>query len=288
MAYHPRALLRWLPFDRFRNPPPLVSVLRLNGVISAGNLPLRAGGLNLAGLAGAIERAFSAYGVVAVALAINSPGGSPVQSALIAGRIRQLSEEKKIPVIAAIEDIGASGGYWLALAADDIYADPSSIVGSVGVMSAGFGFTGLLERLGVERRLHVQGDKKAFLDPFAPEKTEDVARLERVQRAMHERFIAWVRERRKGRLADPEPPDLFSGEFWTGAQARELGLVDGLGDLRSVMRERFGERVRLQPVGVPGGWLRRRLGLPAAGPASMAEELLAGVEARALWARYGL
>jgi signal peptide peptidase SppA len=276
-----------LPIQRLREPPPVVAVLRLAGVIG---LPTAVrGNLTLANLAASIERAFATRGVKAVALAVSSPGGSPVQSALIHKRIRALAEEKEVPVFAFAEDVAASGGYWLALAADEIYADENSIVGSIGVISAGFGFEGLLERLGVERRVHAQGDKKQLLDPFAPEKPADLKRLEKLQKEIHESFKTLVRSRREGKLKGSDRK-LFSGEFWTGREALELGLVDGLGDLRAVMRERFGDKVKLRLMAPERSWLRRRLGLSeaAAGPGAWAEQLIAAAEARALWARYGL
>ncbi len=274
--------MRW-PFVRLRGTP-VVAVVRLSGVI--GPLGPWRGGLSLAGLAPTLERAFALGGLKGVALAINSPGGSPVQSALIARRIRALAAEKKLPVFAFVEDVAASGGYWLATAADEIYADDSSIVGSIGVISAGFGFQELLQRLGVERRVHTAGARKSMLDPFRPESPDDVARLEALQREIHDSFKAQVRARRGERLkADDET--LFSGEFWTGRRGLDLGLIDGLGDLRSVMRTRFGDKVRLRPVGGQRGWLMRRLGRSAA-PDDWARGLLVAAEERALWARFGL
>ncbi len=275
-----------IPIQRLREPPPVVAVLRLAGVIG---LPTAVrGNLTLANLAASIERAFTTRGVKAVALAVSSPGGSPVQSALIHKRIRALAEEKEVPVFAFAEDVAASGGYWLALAADEIYADENSIVGSIGVISAGFGFEGLLERLGVERRVHAQGGKKQLLDPFAAEKPADVKRLEKLQKEIHESFKALVRSRREGKLKGSDRK-LFSGEIWTGREALELGLVDGVGDLRAVLRERFGDKVKLRLMAPERSWLRRRLGLSeATGPGAWAVELVAAAEARALWARYGL
>jgi signal peptide peptidase SppA len=240
-------------------------------------------------LAHLIERAFKLPRLEAVALTINSPGGSPVQSALIAGRIRALAEEKNIPVVAFAEDVAASGGYWLACAADEIFAHESSIVGSIGVISAGFGFPALLERLGVERRVHTAGARKTMLDPFRSEDPKDVARLEVIQTDVHESFQDYVRQRRGERLTGEEA-DLFSGEFWTGRRALELGLVDALGDLRQVMRERYGEKVRLRLIdGARPRW-RPRLSVevPAPDLAASAAALVDAFEERALWARYGL
>lgn len=272
---------------RWRNPPPVVAVLRLAGVIAeGGGGAFRGPSLNHFGLAGAIERAFAIKKVKAVALEINSPGGSPVQSALIAGHIRRLAEEKKIPVYAFCEDVAASGGYWLATAADEIHADASSIVGSIGVIYAGFGLTGLIDKLGVERRVHTAGENKAFLDPFSPEREKDVARLRALQDEIHAAFVAQVTGRRGARLKDPSDPELFSGAFWAGQGALDHGLIDGLGDIRTVMRARFGTKVRLRRVNPPqGGWLRRRLGVDGG---RLADGALAAVEHRLAMARYGL
>ena len=273
--------------SRFRRRPPVVAVLRLAGVISAGSR-LR-GGLNITALAGPIERAFRMKRVSAVALVINSPGGSPVQSALIYKRIRALAEEKEVPVYAFTEDVAASGGYWIACAGDEIFADQNSIVGSIGVVSAGFGFTAMLDKLGVERRVHTRGEKKTLLDPFAPEKSEDVARLTALQKEIHESFIALVKERRGDKLKGGAKK-LFSGEFWTGAQGLKLGLVDGIGDVRTMMRERFGKRVRLRLVEPRRHWLQRRLAfnIGAGGAAGWADDLITAVEVREHWGRFGL
>ena len=283
------SLLRRLPIRRFKEPPPVVAVLRLAGVI--GGLGRFRRGLNIAAQGPLIERAFKLPHLKAVALAVNSPGGSPVQSALIGGRIRALAEEKKIPVVAFAEDVAASGGYWLACAADEIYADESSIVGSIGVVSAGFGFPELLSRVGIERRVHTAGEHKAMLDPFRTEDPDDVARLEALQRDIHETFKDFVRKRRGARLKSAES-EVFSGEFWTGRRALEMGLVDGLGDLRQVMRARYGEKVRLRWVDGPRSrwrpWLGLGLGAEAPDPAVWTDSLLAAVEERALWGRYGL
>lgn len=271
--------------------PPVVSVLRLSGVIGAIG-PMR-GGLTLEAAAESIERAFAPKDQQAVALVINSPGGSPVQSALIGNRIRQLADEKKLPVLAFVEDVAASGGYWLACAADEIIADPASIVGSIGVVSQGFGFQDLLARIGVERRVYTAGRNKAMLDPFQPEKSEDVERLKALQLEIHASFIAWVKARRGSRLkADDDM--LFTGEFWTGSRGLGLGLVDSLGDLRATLRARFGDTVRFRLVEERKPWLARRLGmagvaLPVADLATgAAAGLIAAAEERALWGRYGL
>ena len=261
---------------------PLVNVLRLDGVIGRASGPRR-GGMALSDMAESIEKAFKGPQLSAVALAINSPGGSPVQSALIATRIRALAVENEVPVYAFCEDVAASGGYWLACAADEIYADPASIIGSIGVVFAGFGFPEMLAKIGVERRVHTAGEKKAILDPFKSEDQEDVEILKELQADIHEQFKDHVRERRGDKLQADESV-LFSGEFWTGNRALGLGLVDGLGDLRSVMRERYGEKVKLRVVGRRRGWLDKRLGMRN----DWADELIGAVESRALWSRYGL
>ena len=268
--------------ERFTNPPPVVTVLRLSGLIMAGGGLLR-GGLNLANLAAPLAAAFRPKRLAAVALTVNSPGGSPVQSALIGNRIRALAEERSVPVVAFVEDLAASGGYWLAAAADEIFADPASILGSIGVVSAGFGLDEAIRRLGISRRLHTAGARKRMLDPFLPEKPEDVARLKILQEEIHDTFKAWVRLRRQGRLAAPED-DLFNGDVWTGRRAVELGLADGLGDLRTVMRARFGDKVRLVAVGERRAWWRPRLFRSEELPAG----LLAAIEERLSWARWGL
>ncbi len=286
-----RSLLARLPIAHFKHPPPVVGVLRLSGIIG-GFGPLRSG-MTLASLETAIERAFKLPRLEAVALAINSPGGAPAQSDLICRRIRDLAEEKGVRVFAFCEDVAASGGYWLACAADEIYARETSIVGSIGVISAGFGFPELLQRIGIERRIHTAGDKKSMLDPFQAEKPKDVARLKDLQKDLHESFQALVRERRGERLKGGDKA-LFSGEFWTGREAVELGLIDGIGELRQVMRARYGDKVALKRVDAPRPWWRRRFGLAGLAaperpqPQDWGTGLLAAVEERALWSRFGL
>ena len=276
---------------------PTVPVLRLTGTIGMAT-PLRPG-LGIAGLAGPIEKAFRMSKTPAVALLVNSPGGSPVQSHLIFKRIRQLAAETGKRVHVFCEDIAASGGYFIALAGDEIYADPSSIVGSIGVISAGFGLDKAIDKLGIERRIYTAGISKSTLDPFLPEKAEDVAKLKAVQRDVHDAFIAIVKERRGAKLAGPDQ-DLFSGTFWSGPKAVELGLIDGIGDLRTRMRELYGDKVRLRLVPVQSGGLLARLRRPmswseapsllggAAMAPSFADELLSAIEARAHWSRFGL
>lgn len=285
-----RSLLARLPIERFRNPPPLVAVVTLGGVI--GGVGTLRRGLSLAGLARTLERAFTLHGVDAVALTINSPGGSAVQSALIHKRIRALADEHGVPVVAFVEDVAASGGYWLALAADEIHADDASIVGSIGVVASGFGLDKAIERLGIERRLYTAGDRKAMLDPFRAEDPADVAHLTELQGDIHETFKELVRARRGKRLVGDQD-ELFSGAFWTGRRALEHGLIDGIGELRGVMRARFGEAVRFKRIGEPRQWWRPRLGRlgdPAAGaaPADWARSVIGAIEERLWWSRYGL
>ena len=268
-------------FATWRLGPPTVAVVPLAGAIGMGGPGRRT--LNLAALDEPLERAFKTKNLKAVALAINSPGGSAAQSSLIHARIRSLAAEKAVPVIAFAEDAAASGGYWLALAADEIYADASSIVGSVGVIYAGFGLTEMIAKLGVERRLHTAGEKKSILDPFLPEKADDVARLKSLQADIHADFRALVKARRGHRLKASDEV-LFSGEFWTGKRALELGLVDGLGEMKSVLRARFGGSIKFRVCKGPRGLLRGLMRPEAA----WLDDALAALEARLAWARLGL
>jgi serine protease SohB len=283
-------LLLWLVPARFRADIPVVPVVRLSGVIGVAT-PLRPG-LMLSTTARSLERAFATRHACAVALIINSPGGSPAQSHLIMRRIRQLAEEKKIPVLAFIEDVGASGGYMLACAADEIICDQYSIVGSIGVVGGSFGFPKLMDKLGIERRLYTSGERKAMLDPFLPEKPEDVKRIKAIQKDIHEHFIALVRERRGARLHGSDKA-LFSGEFWTAQTAIELGLADRIGDMRSTLRERYGEKVRTPLIAAERSFFGRKLPSVSladalANHSGLADDLLSALEARALWSRYGL
>ena len=280
-------ILSRLPIKALRDRVPLVPVVRLDGVIAAQGSPLRAA-LNISSLAEPLERAFSMKGAKAVALVINSPGGSPVQSALVHDRIRLLADENELPVYIFCEDVAASGGYWIACAGDEIYAAETSIIGSIGVIAATFGFEGAMEKLGVERRLFTAGDKKSLLDPFLPVAEDDLKRLTALQKEIHDAFKKHVRTRREGRLKAGEKK-LFSGAFWTGAKAEGLGLIDGLGDLKSVMRQKFGKKVRLPVIGAEKSWLQRRLGFASQITAmDLPGDLLAAAEVRAYWARYGL
>lgn len=282
-------LARLVP-RRFRSDIPVVPVVRISGVIGVVT-PLRPGVL-LSTVARTLERAFEMPRARAVALIINSPGGSPSQSHLIFRRIRQLADEKHIPVLAFVEDVGASGGYMLACAADEIICDEYSIVGSIGVVGGTFGFTGLMDKLGIERRLYTSGDRKVMLDPFLPEKPDDVKRIKAIQKDIHEHFIGLVKTRRGGKLNGSDKA-LFSGEFWTAEKAIELGLADRMGDLRSILRERFGEKVYTPLISAERSLLGRRLpGVNFADAiahrSGLADELISALEVRAIWSRYGL
>jgi signal peptide peptidase SppA len=274
-----------LGFGRWHPGEPTVAVLRFDGVIGLRGRR----GLSLRRYAAAIERAFALRGVKAVALAINSPGGAPAQSALLYNRIRQLAAERAVPVLAFAEDVAASGGYWLALAADEIYAEETSLLGSIGVVSAGFGFVDALNRLGIERRLHTAGEDKSLLDPFLPEAPRDIERLKTLHQDLHDSFKELVRQRRGAKLKG-EDAQLFGGEVFTGKRAVSLGLIDGIGEMRGVMRRLFGDSVRLrliEPERRRPFWLRlvmpRR---PEIG--DLAADLLARIEERLVWARFGL
>jgi serine protease SohB len=274
---------------RWRAGAAVVPVVRLSGVIGFST-PLRPG-LTLAGVARVLDKAFGMRGAKAVALVINSPGGSAVQSHLIYARIRELAAEKKLPVIAFVEDVAASGGYMIACAADEIVCDPSSIVGSIGVVGSTFGFDQAIKKLGIERRIYTAGEHKVMLDPFKPEDPEDVARIQAIQHEIHRNFIGLVKSSRGARLTGPEKT-LFSGEYWTASTAQGLGLVDRLGDTRSLLRERFGKKVSTPIIVGSRGWFGR------AAPSVMwpqmfdragfADEIVSTLETRAMWARFGL
>ena len=259
----------------FKKAGPLVSVVRLQGTIAVGGR----GSLSDRAVASQLEKAFSKGKPAAVALEINSPGGSPVQSSLIGARIRRLAEEKKVPVFAFVEDVAASGGYWIASAADEIFVDESSVVGSIGVISAGFGAHVFLQKQGIERRVHTAGKSKSMLDPFRPEQEEDVARLDRLLSELHDTFIGQVTTRRGDKLADD--PDLFTGEVWLGRGAVRVGLADGVGHLSEVMKARFGEKVRFRRY-------EQRRPLLARFGATLLRDGIAEIEERAAYARFGL
>lgn len=266
-----------VPRPPFLRSKPTVAVVRLQGVIASGGR--RGAGMNDAALAPLIERAFAKGKPKAVALLINSPGGSPAQSSLIAARIRRLADEKRIPVHAFVEDVAASGGYWLATAADHVWADPTSILGSIGVISSSFGFSDFIARHGIERRVHTAGKSKSFLDPFLPEKPEDVERLKALHGPLHEIFINQVRSRRGAKLS--AEVELFDGSFWLGARAVELGLADGIAHLVPKMKEIYGDKVKFRTYGPRRGLLSRIGAEALAGVAIEAEE-------RAAMARFGL
>jgi len=280
--------LRWLLPARFRADIPVVPVVRLSGVIGV-TTPLRPG-ITLATVARALDRAFGVRNARAVALLINSPGGSPAQSHLIHRRIRELAAEKNLPVLAFIEDVGASGGYMLACAADEIICDTYSIVGSIGVVGGTFGFDKLMDKLGIERRLYTSGERKAMLDPFLPEKAEDVKRYKAIQKDIHEHFIALVKARRGAKLTGAEKT-MFSGEFWTADTAIEMGIADGLGELRATLRARYGDKVRTPLISAERSLFGRKLpGVTLADVAArpgLTDELLSTLEERAVWSRFG-
>src|SRR5579859_2020811 len=278
---------------RLRRGVAVVPVVRLTGVIGAVT-PLRPG-MTLAGVAKMLERAFSMKNAKAVALLINSPGGSPVQSRQIYLRIRQLAAEKKLPVLVFVEDVAASGGYMIACAGDEIFCDPSSIMGSIGVVGGSFGMTELIKKVGVERRLYTAGSHKAMLDPFLPEDPDDVARLKAIQREIHAIFIALVKQSRGARLKGADDM-LFTGEYWAGETSVSLGLADGIGDLRSTLRARYGEKVLTPVIAPASGLLAGLLGRRSPGAGALAaldmsaglpEELISALETRAIWARFG-
>lgn len=278
---------------RFRDKGVTIPAIRLHGPIMAGGSQFKPS-LNLAHVAPALEKAFAFRKAPAVAIAINSPGGSPVQSRMIFERIRQLAEEKNKKVLIFVEDVAASGGYMIALAGDEIFADPTSIVGSIGVVSGGFGFPEMLKKIGVERRVYTSGENKVILDPFKPEKEADIAYLKALQEEVHHVFIDMVKTRRGAKLADD--PSLFTGLFWTGLRGRELGLVDGLGHMRDVVKQRYGKDAKLQLVGGARSMFGRRLPgvsvVEQAGADRIAAAAVTGLaeamEEKAMWGRYGL
>jgi len=285
------ALMKLVP-ARWRGTA-VVPVVRLSGVIGAVT-PLRPG-MTLAGVAKTLERAFAVTNAKAVALVINSPGGSPVQSRQIYLRIRQLAQEKKLPVLVFVEDVAASGGYMIACAGDEIFCDPSSILGSIGVVGGSFGFTDLIKKIGVERRLYTSGEHKATLDPFLPEDPDDVARLKALPREIHATFIALVKQSRGARLKG-EDGYLFTGEYWAGERSVALGLADAVGDLRATLRARFGDKVRTPVIAPSTGLLSGLLGRKSAGAGTLAaldgigglpDDLISALEARAIWAKFG-
>jgi signal peptide peptidase SppA len=287
------SLKEYLP-ARLRRDVPVVPVVRLSGTIGAIT-PLRPG-LTLAGIARTLERAFATRNARAVALVVNSPGGAPVQSRQIYLRIRQLAAEKKLPVLVFVEDVAASGGYMIACAGDEIFCDPSSILGSIGVVGGSFGFQELIRKIGVERRLYTAGEHKAMLDPFLPENSDDVARLKAIQRDIHALFISLVKESRGSKLKGADDV-LFTGEYWAGEKSVSFGLADGIGDLRSTLRARYGEKVQMPLITPARGLLSGLLGRRSAGADALAsvdgiralpDDLISALETRAIWAKFGL
>jgi signal peptide peptidase SppA len=259
---------------------PIVPVVRLHGVIAADSRP---GRLNISNVAPLLDRAFAIKPAPAVAIVVNSPGGSPVQSRLIFKRIRDLAEKHGKPVLVFVEDAAASGGYFIAVAGDEIIVDPSSIVGSIGVIAASFGFVEALQKLGVTRRVYTAGKNKSTLDPFLPEKAEDVERIKTFELDVHNVFIDVVKSRRGERLKGGD--DLFTGEWWTGLRGVELGLADSVGDLYGTLRQRYGEAVRMKVIAPK----RPLFSLPRFGiAAGIVGDAAAAIEDRALWARFGL
>ncbi|EEE44194.1 S49 family peptidase [Roseibium alexandrii] len=282
------SLRRFLP-GFLKNDAPIIPVVRLQGPIGMSS-PLRPG-LSLATAALPLERAFSMKKAPAVALIVNSPGGSPVQSRLIFQRIRDLAKENEKDVLVFVEDVAASGGYMIALAGDEIIVDPSSVVGSIGVVAAGFGFTELIGKIGVERRVYTAGEKKVTLDPFQPEVPEDIEYLKTLQQEIHDTFIDMVKSRRADVLSDE--PDLFTGKFWTGTSAVNLGLVDSLGDLRGVLKKRYGDKAEAKLISAPRGLFGRKGGVgvnleAGALTAGLGNELISAAEERLMWQRFGL
>ncbi|KFC67355.1 Macromolecule metabolism [Devosia sp. LC5] len=280
MAATPSKLGNWL--SRFIRRAPLIPVVRLHGVIAAEQRP---GRLNIATVAPLLKRAFAIKSAPAIAIIVNSPGGSPVQSRLIGKRIRDLADEHNKPVLVFVEDAAASGGYFIAVAGDEIIADPSSIVGSIGVIMAGFGFVGALEKLGVERRVHTAGINKSTLDPFLPEKPSDVERIKQFELDIHQVFIDVVKTRRGAKLKAADDV-LFTGEWWPGLRGVELGLVDAIGDIHETLRTRYGEHVQMKMIEPKRSWLSLpRFGFSASG---LTADVAATIEDRAIWARFGL
>ena len=268
----------------FFSKTPMISLIKLSGIISPeGRLGSR-NNLNLNDLSDSLTKAFNFKNVKAVALLINSPGGSPVQSSLISNRIRELSFEKEIPVYAFIEDVAASGGYWLSCAADKIYAIESSIVGSIGVISSGFGAVEAIKRLGIERRVYTQGKNKGMLDPFLPEKKEDIEQIKNIQKDLHEQFIGWIKKRRGKRIKAPDEK-IFNAGIWSGRQAKDLGLVDEIGDYYSVMKKKFGKDIKFKDFSKKQSWIKQKFFSNSKG-ADMLNNFLNIIEEKLIWSKY--
>ena len=266
----------------FFNNKPIIAHIRLSGVI--GNVGRFQQGLSYASHRDIIKKAFSIKKAKAVAISINSPGGSPVQSHLLYSLIRKLADENKMKVITFAEDVAASGGYMLACAGDEIYANASSIVGSIGVIYSGFGFQDLIKKAGVERRVHTAGKSKSILDPFVEEKPEDIKKLKDIQEDLHKEFINLVKHSRKEKLKSNDDV-LFNGEFWAGGKAKELGLIDGIGNVFQVLEDRFGKDVKIKNFEKQEGWLKKKL---SSSMADAASSVLTELETRSFWNRFGL
>ena len=280
---------KFLP-RKWRSDAPIIPVVRLSGTIAAGGSQFRPS-LSIASTAEMLERAFGIKQAPVVAIIINSPGGSPVQSRLIYKRIRDLAGEKDKKVLVFVEDAAASGGYMIACAGDEIIADPCSIIGSIGVVSANFGFPDAIAKIGVERRVYTAGTSKFSLDPFQKEKKEDVVKLKETLADMHDVFISLVKTGRGARLKDD--PTIFTGQFWLAERALGLGLIDSIGDIRSVIKTRYGDKAELKLISAPRGLLGRRAGMPAVSSmaevgAGLADEVLGQIDRQTLWARIGL
>ena len=259
-----------------------IPTLRLSGII--GQAGLMRTGLSLSSLDKLIVKLFSDKKAPVVALIINSPGGSPTQSALIAKRITDLGKLKKKKIIAFVEDVAASGGYWLACAADEIYLDQNSIIGSIGVISPGFGYVNFLKKIGVERRVYTSGKSKSFLDPFKPEKKEDITRLKKIQEEIHENFINYVKSRRGKKISKKNHKEIFSGLFWVGKKGIDLGLADGLGHINDVIQNKFGKKAKIKLIEQKKSFLQRKFSSSLIDT----DDLINKIEEKALWSRYGL
>ena len=264
-------------------PKPKVSILRFSGVIADAGM--KRGGLSYQKYRSLIDEAFDVFDLKAVALVINSPGGSPAQSQLIGDHIRRLADKKEVPVYAFIEDVAASGGYWLACAADGIYGVSTSIAGSIGVISTSFGFQDFINKHGVERRVHTAGSEKSFLDPFLHEKPDDIIRLKSLQQEMHDIFKDWVRERRGERLTADEK-EIFEGQFWLADKAAELGIIDGVGEVRAFAKEKFGDEIRFNEFSPDKKLIPSLLGAEA--KASLPDDIAEAVETKSAWGRFGV
>ena len=270
-------------FKKFFSKSIQIPTLRLSGVI-ASQSGITSSSLSINNLEKLIEKLFSEKKSPAVALIINSPGGSPTQSSLIAKKIIELSKEKSKPVFAFVEDVAASGGYWLACAADEIYIDQNSVLGSIGVISPGFGFVDLLTKIGVERRVYTSGKSKSFLDPFKDEKKEDIDRLKNIQEQIHDNFISYVKSRRGKKLNEKNLEEIFSGLFWVGNKAIELGLADGVGSINQILENKFGKKVKIKMINQKKSFLQRRF----SSSIFNSEEILSKIEEKVMLSRFGL